>query len=193
MLVGAGGKQLWRDAGPLRGEELLKALSGLRPPPGKRPRLPRQRALGHFLGLGTLAPDLLFPCDDGVLVAMRKLRGRELVLCFWTSWSEPSIEELRRLAPVGGLACRDETREHEHPVVLCVNDGEAPERAAEALKRHRLDLTLVPDPKRVLAQRYGVTCWPTVVRVDRQGRIAGVRFGLEHDWPGAAASPARGS
>jgi len=36
------------------------------------------------------------------------------------------------------------------------------------------------DPERRIARRYGISCWPTVVRVDAEGRVAGARFGLEH-------------
>jgi hypothetical protein len=178
VLVGPAGKELWRDAGPLRAELLEKMLAGRRAPPGKRPRLPRQLALGLKVDLGAIAPDVLFPCDGGVIVAARKVRRNELCVCFWTSWSEPSLEELRRLSKTASPGCDDAGREG--PVVLCINDGETPEHAAATLKRLGLHVTLVPDPERKLARSYGVSCWPTVVRIDRAGRIADVRLGLAH-------------
>jgi peroxiredoxin len=182
VLVGPGGRELWRDAGPLRSEALEKVLAGLREAPS---RPPRRTSLGLAVGLGALAPDVLFPCGLEGLVATRKLRGREFVIAFWTSWSEASLEELSRLA---ADASRDEG---EGPVVLCVNDGEPREVAERALQERGVDLKLVTDPDRAVSRRYGVSCWPTVVRVDRKGRVAGVRFGLEveaHDGARAAAA-----
>ncbi len=178
VLVGPGGKELWRSGGPLRAAELERALADLRAKGwGEKARLPRLRVLGHELAIGTLAPDVLFPCDGGMRVGSRKFRGRELALVFWTSWSEPALEELRRLAAGEPRGCDDDDRA---PIVLCVNDGEPPERAAAALKERGLDVVLVPDEKRVLARQYHVSCWPTVVRIDPAGRIADVRLGLEH-------------
>jgi hypothetical protein len=184
-LVGPGGKEIWRGRGTLRADDLVKALAGLRDARwGAKPRLPRQRALGLALGLGTLAPDVFLPCDGGVLVPSRKLRGREQTLVFWTSWSAPALEELRRLASAGAGDCADD--DGARPLLLCINDGESPERAAAALKQHELDVVLVTDPDRTLARRFDVACWPTVVRIDREGRVAAVRLGLER----AALEPA---
>jgi hypothetical protein len=61
------------------------------------------------------------------------------------------------------------------------NDGERPELAARFLKQHGLDFEhTASDPERKLSRRYGISCWPTVVRVGADGRIAGARFGREH-------------
>lgn len=66
---------------------------------------------------------------------------------------------------------------------MCVNDGEDPEVATKALQRAGIDLHLVPDPDRRISRAYGISCWPTVVHVDRAGRIADVRFGLDPRHP----------
>jgi hypothetical protein len=84
----------------------------------------------------------------------------------------------------GAQTCSDPDRER--PLVMCINDGEPAERAAAVLKERGLDVLFVPDPERALAKRYGVTCWPTVVRIDARGRIAHVRLGLER---GHGAAP----
>ncbi len=185
VLLGPGGGELWRDAGPLRSEELAKVLAGLRP---GTPRLPRWNPVRLGLELGELAPDFLFPCGPQVLVATRKLRGREILICFWTTWSDAALEELSRLAAASSARAGDGK---DGPLVLCVNDGEDSARAEAALKERGLDLALVPDPDRAIARRYGVTCWPTVVRLDRGGRIAGIRFGLELE-PAAYAAGVEG-
>jgi len=184
VLVGQGGREMFRSRGSLRADELAKALAGL---PNGRPRPPRRTQSGIALGLGQLAPDIFFPCGDAGVIALRKMGGRDALICFWTTWSEPALEELRRIA--------DASRGHgpRGPLLLCVNDGEDPELAAEVLERVDSRLKLVPDPERLLSRRYGVSCWPTVVRVDGGGRIAGVRLGLDPavaGYPGDKAQPA---
>ena len=171
VIVGPAGTERWRDAGPLRADVLGKVLEGLRAVPTGPPRWNPVRL---NLPLHAFAPDLVFQCSPQVAIAMSKLRGRELELCFWTTWSAASLEELRRRVPAH---CDGS----DGPLVLFVNDGEDPVLAAQVLAQHGEDLQLVPDPERVLSRKYGVSCWPTVVRVDPEGRIAAVRFGLEPD------------
>lgn len=169
VLLGARGRPLWRSRGSLDPEALAKALAGLRP---ARIRPPRRRQLGLALNPGDFAPDVLFPCGPQVVVALRRLRGREVLLCFWTTWSDAALEELRRLEAAHGRA-------ESGPAILCVNDGEESAHAERVFRATAPGLKLVTDPDRSISRRYGVSCWPTVVRIDRAGRLAGARFGLE--------------
>ena len=179
VLLGPGGRELWRDRGPLNPKELAKVLAGLRE---DRPRVPRRNLVQLGALTGVLAPDLMFPCATLGAIAMRKMRGREVRLCFWTSWSEASVEELRRQA-----AGADESRDG--PLVLCINDGEPAEHAETFFKRLGLGIQLVIDDDRRISRRYGVSCWPTVVTVNRRGRIAKARMGLEVSREDAAGKP----
>ena len=63
-------------------------------------------------------------------------------LVFWNSSSLPSIEAVRELQkpeppPVG-----------QAPVLLAINDGEAPEIAQRVAAENKLSATIVADPKR---------------------------------------------
>ncbi|TAH39461.1 MAG: TlpA family protein disulfide reductase [Planctomycetota bacterium] len=177
VILGPGGKEVFRARGPLRADELIKVLAGL---PNGNPRPPRRTQLGLGFGLGELAPDIFFPCGSGLVLSLRKMGGREAQVVFWTSWSEPSLEELRRAAAAG------RGQNGRGPLLLCVNDGEDPELAARTLAQLDPSLRLVPDPQRLLSRRFGVCCWPTTVRVDGAGRIADIRLGLD---PAGAGSP----
>jgi hypothetical protein len=106
---------------------------------------------------------------------MRKFRGREVQIVFWTTWSDPSLEELRRVRAESG----SRGAAGDAPMVLLVNDGEDPELAQRKLKELGLGFPMVPDPDRAIARRYGIVAWPTVVQVDREGRVAEIRLGLE--------------
>ena len=175
VIVGAGGKELWRDGGPLRLERLLEVLKKLDLADARPPRLlPVRLGLEH----GFVAPDFFFQCtlpdtvgDFGI--STTKLRGQDLELCFWTTWSSASLEELRRRVAAGGRAVGERT--------ILVNDGEDPEVAARFLKQQGLKFAhTATDPQRRLARRYGISCWPTVVQLDAEGRVAAARFGVEH-------------
>lgn len=183
VLVGPGGKEAWRDGGPLRLERLLEILKRL---DLKDARPPRQTPVRLGLGLGLVAPDFFFQCTplvatEDFLMSTTKLRGQELELCFWTTWSGASLEELRRRAALGERAGG--------PRSILVNDGEDPELAARFLKQHGLAFEhTATDADRRLSRRYGISCWPTVVRLDAEGRVAAARFGLEHEHVGKAVA-----
>jgi hypothetical protein len=175
VLLGPGGKEIWRDGGPLRLERLLDVLKKL-DLDGARP--PRRTPVSLALGLGIVAPDFFFQCTPPVAtsdftMSTSKLRGQDLELCFWTTWSDASLAELRRRAAP--------TRPADGPRTVFVNDGEDPELAARFLKQHGLAFEhTATDPHRGISRRYGISCWPTVVRLDAEGRVAAARFGLEH-------------
>ena len=172
LLIGPGGKELWRSEGGLAAEELQKVLEA---ECKGEDRIPRTRQVDLEIFPGVLAPDFLFPCDSGsqIATALRKMAGREALVAFWTSWSEPSLEELRRLGTRFGGGGK------QTPMVVLVNDGEDPDLARETLDRLDLGFHAVSDPDREIARRYGVSCWPTVVRVGPGGGVAEVRLGLE--------------
>jgi hypothetical protein len=182
VLVGPGGKEVWRDGGPLRLERLLEVLKKL-DLAGARP--PRQTHVHLGVGHGLVAPDFFFSCTppvatDSFLMSTTKLRGQDLDLCFWTTWSSASLEELRRRAAAG-------PERKGGSMTILVNDGEDPQVAARFLKEQGLAFEhTATDPERRLSRRYGITCWPTVVRLDAEGRVAAARFGLEHVHAGKA-------
>jgi peroxiredoxin len=166
-LVLPGGDRPWYHVGRPGAEELRKAMERfLVPSPTVSHRQVRLR-----VGIGDLAPDFLIEFDTGRRVALRTLRGRPVVLAFWVSWSDPSLDELVRLQEAydGG--------DRHAPLILAVNDGEDPDVARDALRGRDIELQMVADPRRRVARRYGVSCWPTVVRVDEQRVVRDILFG----------------
>jgi hypothetical protein len=47
---------------------------------------------------GSLAPEIALPDSTGQLVTLSSLRGKNVVLIFWASWSTPGMEELKNLS-----------------------------------------------------------------------------------------------
>src|SRR6202035_308962 len=58
---------------------------------------PRFRPLRLTVSHGDLAPDAWFEADDKEQFSLQRLRGRDVLLNFWQSWSAPCLAELSRL------------------------------------------------------------------------------------------------
>jgi peroxiredoxin len=119
--------------------------------------------------------DATFEGDQGQVLALRRLRGRQVLLNFWQSWSAPCIKELRRLQLL------HEAGGERTPVIVAVNGGEARDVIAEVRRQHKLTFALVPDADQRIARRYGVACWPTTVAINQEGIIERVQFGFSHE------------
>jgi thiol-disulfide isomerase/thioredoxin len=104
---------------------------------------------------------------------LRRLQGRKILLNFWTSWSSPCLEQLRYLDSLQAESAENGT------IILAVNDGEDPEKAAEFLRKNGLTLRMVADEQRTIALAYGIRCWPTTVAIDEYGNISGEQLGVK--------------
>jgi cytochrome c biogenesis protein CcmG/thiol:disulfide interchange protein DsbE len=126
--------------------------------------------------VGKPAPDFMLeavgPENHGDRVTLSSLRGKAVVLAFWASWcgpcraEAPSLDRLsRRLAD-------------QNVVVLGVNTSDTRPSAQQFAKAARLSYPLVFDADGEVASAYGVSSLPTLVVVDKDGRVAAVRSGL---------------
>lgn len=147
---------------------------------------PRSSPLCLAVAPGERAPDVSFE-DRGQGFALHRLRGREVLLNFWQSWSAPCIKELLRLQQlqkgVGGRA----------PFTVAFHGGKDRKILEEIRKQHGLSFALVQDADQVIARRYGVRCWPTTVSVNADGLVGHVQFGVSHEHAPAPGRKEAGS
>ena len=150
-LTNARGEYVWQHVGGLDTQSFGAALDEhvISGPP------PEPQALRLAVDPGDPARDVLLEVDEGYRLALRKFRGRPVMLNFWQSWSAPCIKELCRLQRLQDECGR------EGPFILAINGGEDPQRIAEVKREHNIGLNLVNDPQRRIARHYGVYCWPT--------------------------------
>jgi peroxiredoxin len=165
-LMNARGEFVWRQDGNVEVEQLSRAMDHHFLP------APAARALPLRLTVqpGERAPDPRL--DGGHVLGLRRMRGRDVILAFWQSWSAPCVRELlrlQRLTTEGGSRA---------PVVLAVNGGEPRSVLDAARQQHNLRLTLIEDPGQRIVRLYGVTCWPTSVAINPEGIVRRVQFGL---------------
>jgi peroxiredoxin len=160
---------VWNQKGSLDGKALTAALDKhVVPAPGAR-----TAPLRLTIQPGDPMPDLVFTDDEGNQISARRLRGQNVLLAFWKSWSAPCIQELRRLQ-------RLQHQPHP-PFVLAINGGEDRYMLADMRGHHKFTFPLIHDPLQAIAMQFGVQCWPTTVSINRDGIIDRVQFGLTHD------------
>ena len=118
------------------------------------------------------APDITFEDEDGERFALHRMRGRDVILNFFQSWSAPCIRELERLQtlqkkqPKGG-----------GPSIVAFHGGNDEKAVADLRKRHRLTFPLVQDRNQAIARQYGITCWPTTIAINPDGSIGRMQLG----------------
>jgi thiol-disulfide isomerase/thioredoxin len=108
-------------------------------------------------------------------LSLRDLRGRVVVLDFWTFCCINClrvVEELREL----------EERFGDRLVVIGVHSPKFPHESdhaavARAVARHRITHPVLDDPEMETWQQYGVRAWPTLVVIDPEGYVVAMASG----------------
>jgi peroxiredoxin len=138
---------------------------------------PQFRPLRLTVALGDRVPDVSFETDGRDQFSLRRLRGRDILLNFWQSWSAPCLTELSRLQRL--YSSQDET-----PFVVGFHGGKNSNEIDQIRKRLGLSFPLVQDSQQRIARQYGVRCWPTTILVGADGRTQHIQFGIGHEETG---------
>ena len=122
--------------------------------------------------VGKTAPDFRGSALDGADVALEDLRGKVVLLDFWASWCQPcrrelpSLEKLHHEFADSGLA------------VVGINVGEEPSAVKRFLSEIPVSYPLVPmEETSELIAKLSVSSYPTIVLIDREGKIASYEVG----------------
>jgi peroxiredoxin len=183
-LINASRAFVWKHEGQLDPAELANVLNERLTPISP----PRFRPLRLAMSHGDRVPDAWFETDARDKLALHRLRGRDVVLNFWQSWSAPCLTELGRLQ-----------RLHESgkgtPFIVAFHGGNNSNALDDIRKRLGLSFPLVQDTQQRIARQYGVRCWPTTISVGADGRAEHIQFGIGHEpvvrAPGQSASATR--
>ena len=130
-LLNARREFVWNHAGEIDVSRFAAALDEHMLPAPAAPSAPMKTQVE----IGRPMPDAAFTSEEGERVALRRLRGRSFVLCFWQSWSQASLRALRGL----------QARMKENDLVFGINGGEDKEAIARARREQRLDFPLLED------------------------------------------------
>lgn len=187
-VVGAAAFLHLRPAGPGAASGPVAAPPPVAPPPvADAPRgdpAPR---------VGSPAPELGLPALDGSTVTLAGLRGKVVLVNFWASWCGPCEQEMADLQRLY------EEERGRGLVVVGVNEGEEPGRAATFLARFGVTFSNVVDADRAVTRRYQVFGLPNSFFIDGEGviraRVVGaftleqMRGYLEHARRGQDVAP----
>jgi len=108
-------------------------------------------------------------------VQLASLRGKAVLLCFWTSSSiacEQQSQELRLI----------ETKFHDGVAILGVHTPKHPNEMDDAYllkisNRWQIRYPVANDAEYILWRQFGIDSWPSVVLLDHDSRIVGVFAG----------------
>ena len=120
--------------------------------------------------LGKPAPDFsLETISRNGKISPKDYRGKVVLLDFWASWCGPCKKSLPLLV--------DLEEKYAGLKVLAVNIDDDRENALDFMKRHNLDLTVIYDSDKSVAENYGVSAMPSAVLIDRNGVVRYVKYG----------------
>jgi len=161
---------VWKHEGEPDPAEMAAAIDRLLVPTSA----PRFRPLRLAVAVGDPVPDTSFETDSRDQFSLRRLRGREILLNFWQSWSAPCLTELNRLQQLY-------SSQNETPFVVGFHGGKNGNELDQIRKRLGLSFPLVQDSQQQIARQYGVRCWPTTILVGGNGRTQHIQFGIGHE------------
>jgi thiol-disulfide isomerase/thioredoxin len=108
-------------------------------------------------------------------LTLRDLRGRVVLLDFWTFCCINCLRVIEELRPL-------EERFGDRLVVIGVHSPKFPHESdhaavARAVSRHRIAHPVLDDPELETWQQYGVRAWPTLVVIDPDGYVVAMASG----------------
>jgi peroxiredoxin len=168
VVVDRRGHIVFKEEAPLSRSRLGDTLAGYTQPGGRVSWQPLQIGVVS----GDLAPEFSFRAGGGAELSLRRMRGRRVVLTFWASWCEPSLEQLREFRRAHEYTCG------RGPLVLAIGDGESADSVARVTREERLPFIMIPDPAGALSRRFVVGVWPSTVWIGPNMRVEGVSLGL---------------
>jgi thiol-disulfide isomerase/thioredoxin len=126
------------------------------------------RAKEQLDATGVRAPDFSLPVlqggSPGARVRLSDLRGRVVLLDFWASWCGPCRQQMPAVERIAARTDESDT------LILGVNTADTPEAALQLLSELKPRYTILQDTGEV-ARGYGATTLPTLVLIDREGKI----------------------
>lgn len=111
------------------------------------------------------ALDFELPDTNGQRVRLDSTRGDVVLVDLWATWCAPCAESLPFYADLQRRYAEKGLR------VFAVSVDESDADVAEFLAKHPLALTILRDPQGTLPQALDLQAMPTLVLIDRDGRV----------------------
>jgi len=125
------------------------------------------------LDAGSRAPAIGLVDLHGKMLNLDNLKGKVVVVDFWASWCAPCKEELPVLEKLYGQY------KGKGLEIVGVNIDTDADNMKDFLKRQKLSFTVVPDAKRVVADRYKPSKMPSSFILDKKGIVRFAHAGFK--------------
>ncbi len=171
-------RQLWIGALAVAGLLAVGLASGLLPRAPWATDTAEDQLESRFKRLGiTRIPNIPPPMDfelqdvDGGRIRLSELKGKVVVINFWTTWCPscriemPDLEKLHQHFKASEFA------------LLAVNLRESGQTVRQYFQDHKLSFTALLDSDGEVGQRFGIRSIPTTFIIDRNGGMIGKAFG----------------
>jgi cytochrome c biogenesis protein CcmG/thiol:disulfide interchange protein DsbE len=112
------------------------------------------------------------PTVDGRSLGPKSFPGQVVVVDFWATWCMPCRLQAQILEPV--------YRDYKGRGVqfLAANVGEEPDEVKKFLKATPFPYPVLLDPKQAIAEKLGVAALPTLLVIDKKGRMSYFQQGI---------------
>jgi cytochrome c biogenesis protein CcmG, thiol:disulfide interchange protein DsbE len=122
--------------------------------------------------LGKPMPSFALTALDGQEVSLESLRGKVVLIDFWATWCNPCHQQTKILAKLWPQVKRDDV------VFLALNSGEPVETVKRFAAKTPFDYPVLLDPEDSVALKLKIEALPTLVVLDREGKISAFQEGL---------------
>jgi peroxiredoxin len=138
------------------------------------------KALGVIRLPGHVSADFTLPSLDGKPITLSDLRGKVVLINFWTTWCSPCREEMKSMERLYRKL------KHRQFTILAVDIMENPETVRDFAQRHELSFPIVLDAKGEVSGKYMATAIPMTYILDKHLRAVGKVIGPRR-WVGGHA------
>jgi peroxiredoxin len=128
------------------------------------------------VAVGTAAPSISFALAEGGEHRTEKTSGDVVVLAFFTVWCPSSSATLRALEDI-----RARNKDVRGLTIIAVDEGDSPADVAALAAKLGIRVRLGFDKGGVVANQMGLVTVPSVIVIDRAGRIRHVHAGYHGD------------
>lgn len=115
--------------------------------------------------IGAPAPDFDLETLAGKQVSLAKVRGRPIVLNFWSTWCGPCLEEHRLIQEIQKAAARSDL------LFYSVLYEDTADNARRFISEYGQAASILLDPNLQTAINYGVSGVPETFFIDRKGVV----------------------
>jgi len=129
-----------------------------------------------MLGKGASAPDFTLPDLNGNPVSLSDYRGKVVLFNIWATWCPPCVSEMPSMEKL-----HQNMKGEDFDILAVSIDESGADAVGSFMKKHKLNFTVLTDPKGTVNNQYHTTGIPESFIIDKNGMIVEKIIG-PRDW-----------